>query len=107
MQIADDWYLILEMSLTKPCHAAFTTTPLWLKRTDGNNRYDGQSFRRVVRQLYFHDHGCFRRDFGRWLSRRERVQLALRQLGYLAVLDCLRAWLRHHPQCRPTLPGRD
>jgi len=93
MLVADDWYLILEMSLTKPCRAAFTTAPLWLKRTDGNNRYDGQSFGRVIRDLYFHDHAQFRRDFRHRLSRRERTRLALRQLGYLAFLDCLRAWV--------------
>jgi hypothetical protein len=91
MRMADDWYLILEMVLTRPTHAAFTTAIRWRKRLDGTNRYDGQHFVHVVRDLYLHDHGAFRRDF-RWvLSRRERMRFASRQTGYLVVMDILRS----------------
>lgn len=98
MRVADDWYLILAMVLPRACRAAFTTQTLWLKRADGTNRYDGRSFNAVVRQLYFHDHFYFRRDFRRCLSRRERSRLALRQTGYLAVLDSLRPLLERLPR---------
>ena len=75
MQIADDWYLILEMALRRPCRAAFTLTPRWRKRVDGKNVYDGRPFAEVARELYLHDHRVFRRDFGDVLTRREKLTL--------------------------------
>ena len=87
LRMADDWYLLLEMVLCRPCRVGFTTSPLWLKRIASDNRYDGQPFKRVLLDLYVHDHGIFRRDFGPLLTRRERVRFAARQTGYPAVLD--------------------
>src|SRR5207244_8190881 len=37
MLIADDWYMILETALRRPCRAAFSLTPRWKKRVDGQN----------------------------------------------------------------------
>jgi glycosyltransferase involved in cell wall biosynthesis len=91
MQVADDWYLLLEMTLKRPCRAAFTTRPLWLKRVDGANRYEGRAPGYVIRRLYLHDHLHFRRDFASRLSWRERTRWALRtarrraELGYLRL----------------------
>lgn len=72
MQIADDWYMILDMALRHPRTAAFTLTPLWRKRVDGMNVYDGRPFAEAARKLYLHDYLSFKRDFGPLLTRRER-----------------------------------
>lgn len=82
MRIADDWYLILEMALHRPCRAAFSLTPRWKKRVDGQNVYDGQPYAETVRKLYLHDHRFFRRDFRSRLTRREKLTLARRELKY-------------------------
>lgn len=82
MHIADDWYLLLEMALRRPCRAAFTLTPRWRKRVDGLNVYDGRPFAEMVRKLYLHDYRFFARDFRALLTKRERVTLARRALKY-------------------------
>lgn len=48
MIAADDWYLILEMVLSKPCRAAFTLSPYWVKRVFGDNIYDGRNILEVT-----------------------------------------------------------
>ena len=82
MQIADDWYLILEMVLRRPCRAAFSLTPRWRKRIDGRNIYDGRPFAEAAKKLHLHDYPAFRRDFRPLLSRRERLKLAGREAAY-------------------------
>lgn len=82
MQIADDWYLLLEAALHRPCRAAFSLTPRWRKRVDGQNVYDGQPFAETVRKLYLHDYRFFGRDFRSRLTRRERLGLARRGMMY-------------------------
>lgn len=78
MRIADDWYLILDMVLRRPCRAAFTLTPRWRKRVDGQNVYDGRPFAEAARELYLHDYSAFARDFGELLTQRERLALGRR-----------------------------
>jgi len=75
MHIADDWYLMLEMALSRPRTAAFSLTPRWRKRVDGQNVYDGRPFAEAARGLYLHDHRAFRQDFRAALTRRERLTL--------------------------------
>jgi glycosyltransferase involved in cell wall biosynthesis len=82
MQIADDWYLILDMVLRRPCRAAFTLRPRWRKRVDGMNVYDGRPFAEAVRRLHLSDHHTFRREFRARLTRRERLALASREAAY-------------------------
>ena len=82
MRIADDWYLLLEMALRRPCRAAFGLTPRWRKRVDGQNIYDGRPFAEAARELYVHDYRAFRRDFRDALTRRERRGLAARAAAY-------------------------
>ncbi len=82
MQIADDWYMILEMALHRPCRAAFSLTPRWRKRIDGRNIYDGRPFAEAGKKLHLHDYPAFRRDFRPLLSRRERLTLAEREAAY-------------------------
>jgi glycosyltransferase involved in cell wall biosynthesis len=89
MLIADDWYLVLEMALRRRCRAAFTLEPLWTKRADGQNKYEGLAAEEIVRNLYVHDLGVFRHDFADSLTRRERAFLTRRHLvwrGHLAYL---------------------
>ena len=82
MQIADDWYLILDMALRRPCRAAFTLQPRWRKRIDGMNVYDGRPFTEIARGLHLRDHRAFRREFRARLTRRERLALALRESAF-------------------------
>jgi glycosyltransferase involved in cell wall biosynthesis len=89
LSVADDWYLMLEMTLSGECRAAFTPTPLWVKRVVGDNRYDGRTLFSVIPRLYFHDYAIFRRDFGHLLSPRERRQWLLRQFGHRAILHAI------------------
>jgi glycosyltransferase involved in cell wall biosynthesis len=82
MQIADDWYLLLQMALHRPCRAAFTLQPRWRKRVDGLNVYDGRPFVEIVRGLHLHDHRIFRHEFRTHLTRRERFGLVRREAAY-------------------------
>lgn len=82
MRIADDWFLLLEMALSRRCRAAFTLTPRWKKRVDGRNVYDGRPFAEASRDLHLHDCRLFRRDFGRLLTRSEKFALARREAAY-------------------------
>lgn len=93
MQIADDWYLILEMALHRPCRAAFTLTPRWTKRVDGQNIYDGRPPAEVLKKLCLHDQKIFREEFGARLTRSEKLRLVRRGLRHRVSLS-LREALR-------------
>jgi len=82
MQIADEWHMLLEMALRRPCNAAFSLTPRWKKRIDGRNVYDGLPFAETARKLHLHDYPAFRRDFNSLLTRREKLELAFREVAY-------------------------
>jgi hypothetical protein len=82
--VADDWYLLLEMALARPTRAAFTLEPLWSKRRDGANKYDGREAVDIWRELNLHDKARFRRDFGPLLTPRERAALRARALRHAA-----------------------
>jgi glycosyltransferase involved in cell wall biosynthesis len=83
--IAYDWYLTLEMAL-RGCSAAFTTTPLWTKRVDGTNDFDGRPRAYIARELWMRDFAAFMSDFAPHLSRRERARWRLRRTEWLALL---------------------
>ena len=70
------------MALRRPCKAAFSLTPRWRKRVDGQNVYDGRPFTESVKRLHLHDCPIFRRDFDSLLTRREKIMLALRETTY-------------------------
>ena len=82
MRIADDWFLLLEMALSRRCKAAFSLTPRWKKRVDGRNVYDGRPFAEAARDLHLHDFPLLRRDLGRLLTRSEKLTLARREMAY-------------------------
>ena len=82
MQIANDWYLVLDMVLRRACVAAFTLVPRWRKRIDGTNIYDGRPFHEIGEQLHLREYPRFRQDFHSFLTIRERRLLARRELSY-------------------------
>jgi hypothetical protein len=100
MQIADDWYLILDMALRRPCRAAFTLEPRWRKRVDGMNVYDGRPFAEIARGLHLRDHRTFRREFRARLTRRERLALALRESAFRLRLLLHETARRNRPSLR-------
>ena len=99
MQMADDWYLILEMALQRPCRAAFTLTPRWTKRVDGQNVYDGRPPAEVLRKLCLHDQKLFREEFGPRLTRSEKLRLVRREIRHRVSLS-LREALRRFGAAR-------
>ena len=72
MIIADDWYLILKMVLSKPCRAAFTLSPYWLKRVYDDNIYDGKERLEVIRDLGLHDERLMAQHFSPQLTQEEK-----------------------------------
>ena len=103
MLIADDWYLLLEMALHRPCRAAFSMTPRWKKRVDGKNVYDGQPTIETLKKLYLHDQPSFKLAFKARLSRSERRRLTQRELGYRLLLS-LRIALNSEFAVRAKIP---
>lgn len=53
--IADDWCVMLDMILSKPCRAAFTLKQLWTKYVHNDNIYDGRCRKDVIPELDLHD----------------------------------------------------
>ena len=78
MKIADDWYLILEMVLSKPCRAAFTLSTYWAKHIHSSNIYHGRELLEVVRDLGLHDEALFASRFDKQLTDREKAFLKRR-----------------------------
>ncbi len=52
---ADDWFLILEMVISKPCRAGFTLSTYWMKRVFDDNIYDGRDQLEVSENLLHDD----------------------------------------------------
>ena len=75
MKIADDWYLILEMVLTKPCRAAFTLNSYWLKHIHSSNIYHGREHLKIIEELGLHDEPIFARNFKEKLTLPEKAVL--------------------------------
>ncbi|GAB3930913.1 glycosyltransferase family 2 protein [Mucilaginibacter myungsuensis] len=55
MIIGDDWCMCLGIILSKQCKVSFTITPLWEKKIDSKNIYDGRQRAEVLKYLYVHD----------------------------------------------------
>jgi glycosyltransferase involved in cell wall biosynthesis len=72
MLIADDWFLILEMVLSKPCRAAFTLSPYWLKRVFDDNIYDGKEMLEIAKNLGLHDERLMAQHFSAQLTTEEK-----------------------------------
>lgn len=78
MIAADDWYLMLEMVLSKPCRAAFTLSRYWTKRVFGDNVYDGRNTLEVISNTS-HDDRLIARYLGSQLNLSEKSILRKRQ----------------------------
>lgn len=78
MKIADDWFLILEMILMKPCRAAFTMSTYWMKRIDGTNIYDGREKLEIIRNLGLHDEPLITERFRERLTAPEKADFQRR-----------------------------
>lgn len=78
MIIADDWFLILEMVISKPCRAAFTAKPYWLKRINDDNIYDGNELMEITEKLGLHDERIIARHFKSQLTYAEKYILRQR-----------------------------
>jgi hypothetical protein len=73
MCIADDWCLVLDMVFNRPCRAAFTLTPHWLKHIHDGNIYDGRDQLAVIQELGFHDERLLAQRFRKQLKSNERL----------------------------------
>lgn len=78
MIIADDWFLILEMVISKPCRAAFTLSPYWSKRVLGDNIFDGANWIEVTKNLGLHDEQLMAQRFSAQLTPAEKSILRKR-----------------------------
>ena len=68
---ADDWFLILDMIVSKPCRAGFTLSSFWLKRVFSDNIYDGRDVMEVTQNL-LHDDRLMKRHLYARLSFTEK-----------------------------------
>ncbi len=78
MKIADDWFLILEMVLMKPCRAAFTLSPYWIKSIHTSNIYHGRDDLEIIRDLGLHDGALIADHFREQLTFIEKATLKRR-----------------------------
>jgi glycosyltransferase involved in cell wall biosynthesis len=89
MKIADDWYLILEMVLKKPCRAAFTLSPYWKKYTHIDNIYHGRDPLEVLQEFGLHDEPLFAQHFREHLTSKEKAifrrRLAVNHLSFVRL----------------------
>ncbi|MEI6948698.1 glycosyltransferase family 2 protein [Paraflavisolibacter sp. H34] len=86
MNIGDDWCLILDMVLTKPCTAAFTLQKLWYKQPGPDNVYDGRPHIEIVQLLFVDDTRHLIRRYKSYLSRRELRILLKKYISGLVQL---------------------
>jgi hypothetical protein len=82
MKIADDWCLILEMVITKPCRAAFTLSRYWTKRVHSSNIYHGREQLEIIRDLGLHDESLIAQLFQEQLSFTEIAVMKKRLAGH-------------------------
>jgi len=73
MKIGDDWCLVLDMVIMKPCRAAFTLFPYWTKYIHSGNVYHGREELEVIRELGLHDEILIARRFQEQLTLAEKA----------------------------------
>ena len=82
MKIADDWFLILEMVLTKPCVAAFTISRYWTKHIHSSNIYHGKEQLEIIKDLGLHDEPLIAKFFKEQLTFTEKSIMNKRLAGH-------------------------
>ena len=78
MKIADDWFLILEIVLSKPRRAAFTLSVYWTKHIHSTNIYHGREKLEVLHDLGLHDEAIFISHFDKQLTAPEKILMRRR-----------------------------
>ncbi|WOD43418.1 glycosyltransferase family 2 protein [Hwangdonia lutea] len=71
MNIADDWYLLLDIVLPKEAKVAFTTEKLWKKHVVSDNVFDGRDKLEVLKLLYVEDMSAMLKGFKSVLNDKE------------------------------------
>jgi glycosyltransferase involved in cell wall biosynthesis len=72
MNIADDWYMLMDMIFARDCKAAFITSPLWYKCVDGSNIFDGRDVYHVLKSLWVDDSNSIYVNFCSKFTKKER-----------------------------------
>lgn len=73
--ICDDWDLLLNWVLSRPCRVAVSTQPLWIKRFGGDNVSEGFGDKSVKLRACIHDSRLLFRRFSSAARRNERARL--------------------------------
>ena len=109
LKIGDDWCMILDVVLNRPCKVAFTMQRLWLKRVSGDNIYDQRDHYEVKMDLHLNDSHCLLQRFKSVLTRKERARfhghLAFHRYG-MAKHEILRGQTAHHPDAHRLLSAQ-
>jgi glycosyltransferase involved in cell wall biosynthesis len=71
INIADDWYLLLEIILKNEIKVGFTKEILWKKHVDSNNVFDGRNRLELLKLLYIEDKSLIIKKFKPLLSTKE------------------------------------
>lgn len=89
MKIADDWFLILDMVIKKPCNAAYTLSPYWKKHVHIDNIYHGRDPLEVLQEFGLHDEPLFAQYFRELLTPEEKAsfrrRLAVSHLSFVRL----------------------
>ncbi|MEZ0542522.1 glycosyltransferase family 2 protein [Fibrella arboris] len=72
MRIADDWCMVLDMVINRPCRSAFTLVPHWTKHIHGTNIWDCRDHTQIIPDLGFHDEIVLAQRYRHQLSAREK-----------------------------------
>lgn len=102
LRIADDWCLLLDTVLRKPCRVAVCTRPRWIKRVVGDNIYDQHDYMEVKRDFYVHDFRMILKRFSSVMTPHEGALFCARIAFHQASLA---KWelQRCHVACVPGL----
>lgn len=87
MNIADDWFLLLEIILSKKIKAGFTFKALWKKSIQEDNICEGQSKAALLRKLYLEDFKRIIRHFDHRFTRHEKNIFRRQYLNSLLQLS--------------------
>lgn len=87
--VADDWFLILEMIVSKPCRAAFTLSTFWQKRVFDDNIYDGRNIVETTENM-LHDDLLMEKHFYSRLTFREKRIFRKRRVSTLLYYGWLK-----------------
>ena len=91
MNIADDWYLLLDIVLPKKAKVAFTTEKLWKKHVVNDNVFDGRDKLEVLQLLYVEDMNSILKGFKSNLNKNE-VQTLQKKYALDLILTAKETW---------------